>query len=215
MKNIGLILLAGGTGARMRSPVPKQFMPLNGKLLLEYSLEMFSSLSCIKEIVLVIEINKYPFTHAKPGNRRQDSVWNGLQVMNKGMEWICIHDAARPFILAHDVEAVVKAAKEKGAAALGVPVQSTIKQCTSSGDVIRTLDRSDLWEIQTPQVVRRDLLEAGFLVAAQQDLSVTDDLSLAELAGVVPKIVCGSRSNIKITTQEDLAFAEYYVKRGS
>lgn len=153
-----------------------------------------------------------PLKFAMPGLRRQDSVYNGFQAACPKAELICIHDAARPFITEELVSEVVLAAYEVGAAAAAVPVKSTIKTVCSSGFVKQTLDRGNLWEIQTPQVIAPKLLAAGFKIAIEKGLTVTDDVSLVELLGLPVKLVSGLHCNIKITTPNDLLFADQFAK---
>jgi len=202
--NLSLILLAGGSGSRMGSPTPKQFLPLQGKPIALHSFEIFRQAG-IEEIVIVCALEyRHLFDHdhfALPGKERYDSVRNGLELCTK--EWICVHDSARPFIDLAMIDRVYCAAQKTGAATLGMPMISTVKESCEKGIVKRTLDRSLIWEIQTPQVVRKDILWEGFA----KGVAVTDDVSLAEVAGYPVQIVEGSRSNLKITTQEDLIIA--------
>lgn len=212
---IGVILLAGGLGLRMGSTVPKQFLPLNGSPIALHSFRAFEACSFIEEIIVVANPHYHHLftslkTHrfAMPGLRRQDSVFNGLQQLSSTVEWVLVHDAARPFIAPLLVEELCRVGKEVEAAALAMPIKVTVKEACPRGFVQRTLDRSKIWEIQTPQLVKRSILEKGFAIAEAQNLVVTDDVSLAELAGVPVKLVCGSFANIKITTKEDLRLAE-------
>lgn len=207
---LSTILLSGGTGLRLGAPIPKQYLTLNGKEIVRYS---FEELLPFGEMVVVsapefrhfFEGNQVKF--AEPGLRRQDSVYNGLQQCTG--DWIIIHDAARPFIKSFDVEKLIEEAQIYGAACLATPLKYTLKEADNHGMVVKTPDRSRYWEIQTPQVIKRDILEAGFIKAHEENLSVTDDVSLAELMGYPVKLVLGSDNNIKITTQEDLSWARW------
>jgi 2-C-methyl-D-erythritol 4-phosphate cytidylyltransferase len=212
------ILLSGGKGSRMKSDLPKQYLPfLNKPLILHSFLTLISSPS-IEEIVVVCDPSYQaffleqgstkPIHFALPGKERQDSVFNGLQKLSPQTKWVCVHDGARPLLFGKDLEAVLEAGKTHGAATLAVPVKTTIKEGDEQGFVKKTLDRSKLWDIQTPQVVSYGLLQEGFAIASKQNQVVTDDVSLAELVGHPVKLVPGSYSNIKITTQEDWAIAE-------
>lgn len=214
---VSVILLAGGNGTRMGTQTPKQYLPLANKLLAQYSFELFAQLPCVKEIIVVCEERYQPFflantssliDFAPPGNRRQDSVWNGLCRISEKSELVCVHDSARPLLRKEHCLAVLREAHLHGAAVLGVPVKNTIKSA-NDGFVKKTLDRSTLWEVQTPQVIRPDWLYQGFAKALElQDLSVSDDASLIELLGYQVKLVLGTDSNIKITTPTDFALAE-------
>ncbi len=209
MSRISVILVAGGIGSRMQAPQPKQFLPLHGKPIVRYSLDLFLSMPEISEVILVCHpAYRHFFANdrvifALPGERRQDSVYNGLQEV-KNSDFVCIHDSARPNITIDNVREVIEAAKEHGAAALGMPIKFTIKESDADDFVVCTPDRSKIWEIQTPQVIRYDLLNEGFKL---EGLTVTDDVSLVEHLGRPVKLVKGSYSNLKITTKEDLAIA--------
>jgi len=205
------ILLAGGVGNRFGSSTPKQFLPLGEKAVALHSFERLQTSQEIQEVIVVCEEKYRPIfpvgtQFAAPGIRRQDSLFNGLLIAEN--EWILIHDGARPFIDGPMIKNVIAAAKENGAAAVGIPATATLKQCGPNGLVMKTLDRREIWEMHTPQVVKRSLLEKGFRIAQEQNITVTDDLSLAELAGGNAKIVMGSFSNIKITTPMDILSAE-------
>lgn len=216
-----VILAAGGLGKRMKTSIPKQYLSIRDKPLALYSFELFLSLPEVEEIVIVCDptyqslfrsySSKIPVSFALPGERRQDSVFNGIQQL-KQETFVCVHDAARPYIDEAIIRKTIKAAYTCGAAVVGVPVKSTIKICNSSQTVLSTPNRSQLWEVQTPQVVKLSILKQGYRIALDQNLTVTDDVSLAELAGAPVKVVEGSYSNIKVTTPEDLIFIERLLK---
>lgn len=206
-----LILLAGGTGSRMGTLVPKQYLLLKQKPIALYSFDLFRASPEIDEIVVVCEpIYQHFFSgsviFAKPGPRRQDSVYSGL--LKSTQEIILTHDAVRPFIEKNYLIPLLEAVRRTGAAALGTPVTSTVKQCRADHIVEKTLDRSHLWEIQTPQAFRRDLLFKAFDYVKKHNLEVTDDLSMMEALGHPAEIVPCSPRNFKITTPFDLAVAE-------
>jgi len=210
---ITAILLAGGSGSRMQTDLPKQFLPLADKPIAHYALEVLQTLPEIDEIIIVCDPlyrSYFPHKHirfALPGKRRQDSVWNGLQAIKQPSDLIFIHDAARPFIDIPLSRRVIHAAAETGAAAAAMPVKCTIKETDESGLVIQTPDRSKLWEVQTPQVLKKELLKKGFEHAIDNGITVTDDVSLAELIDHPVQLILGSYRNIKITTQEDMETA--------
>lgn len=213
---IGLILLAGGKGTRMGLEKPKQFLPLGEKAVLSHSLELFEEMGVFSQIVIVIDPefqSLYPGrSYALPGKRRQDSVFNGFLSLDPSIELVCIHDGARPLLTADLVLNVLAQAKDNGAAALAVPLKFTVKQADEKGKVKCTLDRSLLWEMQTPQVVRKDLLEKGFKRAESENLTVTDDVSLVELFDHPVELVMGSYHNLKLTTQDDFLLAEMFLR---
>lgn len=214
------ILLAGGSGLRMQSNTPKQFLELDEKPVALYSFQLFLDMPEIDEIVVVCledfkELfqsanSSKPVVFALPGERRQDSVYNGLQAASHKI--VCIHDAARPFIDKTLVSRVLEAGKEFGAAAVGMPVKFTVKEIDEHNFVRNTPDRANIWEIQTPQVLQRAILEEGFAYTNQHKITVTDDVSLAELVGKRVKLVEGAHTNLKMTVPNDLAIASHILK---
>lgn len=216
---ISAILLAGGRGERMGRPIPKQFLPLSNKAIALHSLEVLQQLKEIGEIIVVCApeyrhfFDSHAVKFALPGEQRQDSVYNGLQMISSEAEWVCTHDSARPFITLQMVKTLFQAAATVGAASLAMPVKNTLKATTPLHQVASTLDRSLIWEIQTPQVIKKEALLAGFAYARARALAVTDDVSLAELIGQPVQLVSGGYQNIKITTPEDLSFAEWWTQK--
>ncbi len=224
----GVILLAGGKGLRFGGDCPKQFLTLAGRPLFAYSLEIFLRSQEISELVIVSEASYHglfeeemkrhdlagkSYCYARPGERRQDSVYHGLKQISQGASYVCVHDAARPLLRAEALSQLLRSTREVGAAALGVPLKFTVKECGESGRVLRTPAREYLWEIQTPQAARRDWMEEGFDKVYREGTTVTDDVSLVELLGYPVQIVTGETSNLKITTQEDLLLAEQLMSR--
>jgi len=213
---ISAILLAGGKGTRIGGPTPKQFVILHNKPIALYSYELFSSLPFIKEIIVVCDPSYNHFfekkeSHspffAKPGIERQISVHNGFQLVSPSSEFILIHDSARPFIQKEDVENLVTVGIQTGAAALGTPLTDTLKSVDSSQYVRETVDRNSFYEIQTPQLIEKNLYKKGFLEVEKKGLCLTDDVGLVELLNHPVKIVRGNGQNRKITTPQDLFIA--------
>lgn len=151
---------------------------------------------------------------ALPGRERQFSVLNGLKEICEGAKLACVHDSARPLVLLEDIRKVISDAYIHGAAVLGVPVKGTIKEAKSDGFVMRTLDRSLLWEMQTPQVIEPGLLRKGFELVEQHNLEVTDDVSIVEHLKHPVFITEGSYTNIKVTTPDDMIVAERILHQG-
>lgn len=218
----GAILLAGGIGTRMQTATPKQYIQLKEKPIALYSFELFMAMPEISEIVVVCDPQRRSLfsadgsknvAFASPGPRRQDSVYNGLQALGRDIGIVCVHDSVRPMIDAAMVRRVLQAAETHGAATAGMPIKFTVKQTNEQGFVLHTPDRSAIWEIQTPQAIKRSLIAKGFETALEQGLTVTDDVSLAELLGHPVKIVEGSNSNVKITTPEDLVLVDRLLER--
>lgn len=219
-KSVSVILLAGGKGKRMGASMPKQYLPLLGQPIALYSFYTFSKMPEVKEIVVVCDPSYQDiFEDAKenihvdlkfalPGKERQDSVYSGLEAIDLNSELVCIHDSARPLVLTSDVEKVLKDGKRIGAAVLGVAAKATIKEANNESFVVKTLDRKTLWEMQTPQVIKPDLLKKGFELVNREGLEVTDDVSIVEHLKHPVYITEGSYTNIKVTTPDDLLLAE-------
>lgn len=206
----------------MKTEIPKQFLPLNGIPLISYSIEAFSSVSAINEIVIVCDpqyrsiiSEHHSIVFAAPGERRQDSLYNGIHAATSEPTMFCVHDAARPFLTPEMITRVINAAQRCGAAAAALPITYTVKEASVDGKVHRTLDRSMLWEVQTPQAVHAEILNNAFTKTIEEGIAVTDDVALAELVGCEVQLVQGSRENIKITTPEDLLLAKYYLEHGT
>ncbi|RAL52754.1 hypothetical protein DM860_007522 [Cuscuta australis] len=209
-RSVSVILLAGGMGKRMGVSMPKQYLPLLGQPIALYSFYTFSKVPQVKEIVVVCDPSykdvfedarekiKIELKYALPGKERQDSVYNGFQVVDLSSEVICIHDSARPLVSPGDVEKVLMDGMLVGAAVLGVPAKATIKEANNESYVVRTLNRKTLWEMQTPQVIKPDLLKKGFELVNREGLEVTDDVSIVEHLKHPVYITHGSYTNIKV-----------------
>lgn len=212
---VGAILLAGGTGSRVGGAIPKQFILLHGKPIARYSFELLVGLEAIDEVVVVCEPAYHlffsdadkPVKFALPGASRQESVLSGVMALSSTTAFACVHDSARPFVEASAALDVIVAGKAHGAAALGVPMKSTVKEIDTDRFVVATPVRARLWEVQTPQVIATAVLRQGLLFCREHGIEVTDDVAVAELQGLPVKLVLGSYANIKITTPEDLKFA--------
>lgn len=220
--NLSVIIPAAGQSSRMKSAVSKQLMKINGVEVLARTALEFEKLSIVKEIIIVCrESEKEEFARlmaeynitklkafANGGATRQQSVLNALKLVSDDCDYIAVHDGARPLVSAGLIKNTAKAAEAHFAAAPGVPVKDTIKVVDSNGFVSSTPDRSRLRAIQTPQI----FLKENYLKAAQTALKsgaeYTDDCAMLEAAGYRVYICEGSISNIKITTAEDIVFAE-------
>jgi 2-C-methyl-D-erythritol 4-phosphate cytidylyltransferase len=226
--SVSVILLSGGSGKRMGAPIPKQYLELRGKAIATHSMATFARMPEVGEIVVVCdpawrhvfepvvatELTPRGKKHAwaLPGAERQDSVASGLAQVSSGSAIVAVHDSARPLVTADDAARCIKDAFECGAAVLGVPCKQTVKEVDAkTGLVARTLDRSLLWEVQTPQCVRPDLLRRGFAYVDEKKLAVTDDVSVVEALGEPVRITRGCYTNIKVTTPEDMGVAEGFI----
>lgn len=207
---VAAIIAAGGSGKRMGRP--KQFLPLLGRMVLEWSLEVFKKIRSIEQIILTVSGDDLERARnlgvlvTEGGVARQDSVANGLKLVSPDCDLVLIHDGARPLITPDIVEKAIAEAGEHGAVAVGVPVTDTIKQ-VESGEwtVEKTVDRGKLWSAQTPQVFKYEIITQAYKKAKRK---VTDDAQLVEDLGIKVKMIMGSYQNIKITSPEDLLIAE-------
>ncbi|MDD5126880.1 MAG: 2-C-methyl-D-erythritol 4-phosphate cytidylyltransferase [Dehalococcoidales bacterium] len=211
------IIVAAGESRRM-SGVDKMFATLGGKPLLARTISVFQESPMVDRIILVVHQKKLArcrrlvadegFSKVAEvcpgGKRRQDSVAEGLKRAGD-CEWVIIHDGARPLVTEKLIADGLQAARATGAAIAAVPVKDTIKEAAKDSTVIRTLNRKDLWAVQTPQVFRCDLIARAY---RQTDGDVTDDAALVEKLGGKVILYTGSYANIKVTTPDDLIVAE-------
>lgn len=225
--DVGVVIAAGGTGRRMGGTLPKQFLPLGGRSILERTLAVFNAHPLVRDIVVVVPhsylertawlIHRGNLSKVKcvvaGGKDRQESVWNGLNAFGESPRIVLIHDAVRPLVRRKVVDAVISQTRRYGAAVAGVKVKDTIKWEGRKGYFTRTLDRDKLWSIQTPQGFSYRLAFTAHQKARATGSGGTDDASLVEHLGRKVKIVEGDYDNIKITTAEDLAFAAMVLKR--
>lgn len=218
------LIVAGGQGLRMQMDVRKQYLNIDGRPVLFHTLSVFERSTAIDSIYLVVPQDDIDFCRqeiAAPlkstknicvvagGEERQKSVYNGLAAMSADPDHIVvIHDGVRPFVQIEHIEACIHAAMGCGAAVLAVPVSDTIKQSDSAGHIEKTIDRRRLWAAQTPQAFRYGLIREAHDFAVKSNMTVTDDSALIEARCHPVKLVPGSRNNIKITTPDDLVFAQ-------
>ena len=214
----GVVIVAAGTGSRMNMGINKQFIKLEGKEVIVYTIEKFYNNHNIDDIVVVVKeseaeffkkeiIEKYNFENIKiayGGKERQDSVYNGLKLLDEKCDVVLIHDGARPFVSNKTVDTCIEEAKEHKAIVVGVPVKDTIKVIDDSNNIVDTPNRSVLWAVQTPQTFDYNILLNAYEDAFESGFYGTDDAMLVERIGHKVKMVEGSYNNIKITTKEDL-----------
>ena len=211
-----------GAGSSQRLGADKVFLPLAGKPLLAWSVDVCQNCELLSQIVIVLNESNLDSGRnlvaergwskvvgvCLGGERRQDSVRQGLKEL-KRCDWVVIHDGARPFLTLDLIRDGLEAARGTGATTAAVPVKDTIKVGDDNEMVRETLHRQRLWAVQTPQVFRFDIITRAH---GQVTDEVTDDATLAERLGYEVKLYMGSYHNIKITTPEDLALAEIVVK---
>ena len=221
------IIVAGGSGKRFNSEIPKQFLKLKGKTILAYSVEKLEKSKLVNEIIIVVPrqflnfckdkiVSRHKFKKVSQivsgGVNRQASVYNGLQKVNKKCNLVLVHDGVRPLIEYKRIEKVIKLAQKFKAAILAVPVKETVK-LVNNNMIVKTEDRKKFYLAQTPQVFKKTLLSKAFEKAKKDKFVGTDCSSLVERLGVKVRILEGSERNIKITTAEDFKLAEILMSR--
>lgn len=213
------ILLAAGSGKRMEGAVPdKVLAPLGNRPLFAHSAAAFMASAVVDFYVIVCrdqrqmtELSAYaptPSTFVRGGKERQDSVLNALEVLPPDIEYVFIHDCARPFVEADQLVGLLKVVRKEDAVVLAHRVSDTIKLHADSGH-LTSLDRSQLWAMETPQVFSRDLISKAYARVAEKGLAITDDASAVELLKHPVALLENTRPNPKLTTPSDLEWFEY------
>ena len=219
---VAAVIVAAGQGLRMGG-IDKVLSPLGEEPILLRTTRVFQDSPLIGQVVIVIAGEKEEMcrrliggeewskvTHICIGGpRRQDSVAEGLKRLDR-FDYVMIHDGARPLVTADIIDRGLDAARETGAAVAAVPVTDTIKRADGDHTVLETLDRQDLWAVQTPQVFRFDVIQIAHLQDAEE---ATDDASLVERLGHKVKLYMGAYDNLKITTPDDLVVAENVLRQ--
>ena len=215
---ISAVIVAAGSGTRMKAGKNKVFLELLGKTVLEHTVSVFERCKMVDEIIVVTNeideaeaiLSGYKKLTAVVcgGSVRGESVQNGLRKATGDI--VAIHDGARALIMEEDIENVLKSAIEHGAAALGVKCKDTLKLADENGFITKTVDREFLYNIQTPQVFRLSEIKEMY---EKCDEVFTDDCALAQKYGKKVKIVEGSYDNIKLTTPDDMELAEKILKK--
>lgn len=226
-----LVIPAAGSGLRSGLPVPKQFASVNGKALLQHTLECFAPLPAIEAILLAVNeqdsqsrafLAELPaslrkrLTTVPGGQERMHSVLNALRALQGRAEerdWVLVHDAVRPCVRRVDLERLLAALEHEPAGGLlAVPVRDTLKRADADGKVLATLERSALWQAATPQMFRYGLLLEALADAEAAGLVVTDEAAAMERLGLPVQLVQGHADNIKVTWPEDLQLAEILLR---
>lgn len=226
------VVPAAGHGSRMGGPVPKQYLPLNGRPVIVHTVERLAAHPRIAGLVVALALEdphwerlalraevalEKPLWTAPGGAERCHSVLNGLRVLAghaAADDWVLVHDAARPCVRPEDLDRLMDAlATHPCGGLLGLPVKDTMKRVDAAGAVRETVDRTDLWHALTPQMFRLAALRAALEDALAADVQVTDEASAMERIGCRPQMVAGHADNLKITRPEDLDLARLYLTR--
>ncbi len=214
------LITAAGSGSRMGHEKGKLFLKIGSKTVIERTLEVFDSIEKIKSIVLVIRerdeemMKKIAQKLKKPvrlvfgGASREESTYNGLKALEEDCDVVICHDGARPFIRKNIIEQCLEEIKNQDGVIVAVPVKDTIKCVDQNAMVDYTPNRELLYQVQTPQVFRKEIIMEAYEINKEEKIKVTDDSSLVEKLGKKVKIVVGDYTNIKITTKEDLFVGE-------
>ena len=222
------VVPAAGVGRRMGGDLPKQYLPLRGRPLIEHALLRLLEQPRIERVVVALaesdpwwdalDIASHPsIIRVGGGSERADSVLNGLLALAELAapdDWVLVHDAARPCLHREDLKRLINGLQQHPVGGLlGVPLHDTVKRATADGEVLETLPREQLWRAFTPQMFRYARLRSALERARQKGLAVTDEASAMEQAGLRPLLVEGRADNIKITRPEDLVLAGFYLEQ--
>ncbi|MFQ5851001.1 MAG: 2-C-methyl-D-erythritol 4-phosphate cytidylyltransferase [Candidatus Binatia bacterium] len=217
------VVVAAGEGKRIGKGAPKPFLPIAGRPMILHTLSRFAASETVRKVVLVAaeavvfrcqdlirsdsRLRSLECIVQPGGPRRQDSVEQGLARLDTDCEVVVIHDGARPFVSPRLIDQCVELAFREGSVVVGVPVRDTIKVVSADRQVRETPPRDSLWEIQTPQVFRVEIIREAYLSASREGQGASDDAMLVERLGRTVTVLEGERTNIKITFSEDLLFA--------
>jgi 2-C-methyl-D-erythritol 4-phosphate cytidylyltransferase len=217
------IVPAAGIGRRMQTKIPKQYLNVNGRPIIETSLARIGALSYVRQIVVMLNpqdrvwptlgLEQNEKIVCQPGgDNRYESVLNGLRHLESiaaDNDWVLVHDAARPCVRLKDINNLLnEIADHPVGGLLGAPVDNTMKLVDENDDVVRTVDRVNVWSAYTPQVFRFRLLLDALIAVDKSEKTVTDEATAIETLGHKPRMVLGHRDNIKITQPQDLSLAE-------
>jgi 2-C-methyl-D-erythritol 4-phosphate cytidylyltransferase len=225
------VVPAAGSGVRMGGELPKQYLPLAGRTVIEHTLQRLLDHERISGVVVAIAASDNCFSavrprlvdHGKPclvvegGAERFQSVLNALHALEKiasATDWVLVHDAVRPCVRRDDISRLMDVLQGHAAGGLlGLPLHDTIKRVDTAAQVAATLDRSLLWRALTPQMFRLDALGAALERVQTDQVGATDECAAMEYAGAAPQMVEGASDNIKITLPQDLVLAEFYLSQ--
>jgi len=219
---------AAGSGSRMGSSVPKQYLDIAGRRLAEHTLDALLAAGCIHEVVVAIAPDD-ALWHTLPGtlrgrvravhggDDRAASVLNALAGFSRRPapgDWVLVHDMARPCVRPERIRSMIdELGRDEVGGLLALPLVDTLKRADTAQRVRETVDRSALWRAQTPQVFRFGVLERALREARAAGATITDEAMAVERLGLAPRLLTGSADNIKVTIADDMELADYYLSR--
>lgn len=220
---VAAVIVAAGRGTRMGPGVDKLFLEVAGRPVVAHTWARWDAAPGVDEIVLVVRAGledafaelaeslglRRPWRLAPGGAERQDSVWNGLAALSPDIELVAVHDGARPAVAPEVIAATLAAARSAGAAVAAQRVTDTLKEADEAGRIVRTVDRSRLWAVQTPQAFRVAVLRRALEAVRARGLTFTDDTAACELVGHPVTLVESAAPNPKVTTPADLPYVEW------
>ncbi|MEX0720076.1 MAG: 2-C-methyl-D-erythritol 4-phosphate cytidylyltransferase [Balneolaceae bacterium] len=223
MAKLSVIFPAAGSGVRLGSSTPKPFIKIGDKTILEHTISKFTAVPGLIQVIVATSVDSIPiveeifksflsipvqFLAVEGADERQFSIQNALENIRDEADLVAVHDAVRPFVNSLQIKTCCEAAGKYGGAVLGVPAKDTIKKVKADRLIESTPDRSCLWQAQTPQIFKKELLQKAYKAAMKTNFIGTDDAALVERIGGVIQMVEGERENLKITYPIDLKVAE-------
>ena len=226
------VVPAAGVGRRMGSEIPKQYLTLHGRSIIEHSIERLLAHDRISGAMIALDESdswwpelvtqtSKPIMTTHGGQERSDSVLNALVALRQHLGststslenvWVLVHDAARPCVRTDDIDRLIReGSQHDNGGLLALPVRDTMKRASDRGEVIETVDRHNLWHALTPQMFRLELLEQALRHAISENIGITDDASAMELMGYHPALIEAHEDNIKVTRPFDLELAHIYI----
>ncbi len=227
-QSVWAVVPAAGIGSRMQADRPKQYLELDGKTVLEQTLQRLASHPKIEGIVVAVAqddpwwstlsmTTETPIHIATGGDTRADSVLNALSKLDELTDddpWVLVHDAARPCLRHQDIDQMIEQLSNHAVGGiLGIPVNDTVKRTNTQNEIVETVSRDGLWRASTPQMFRLQALKTAISTAKEQQYNVTDEASAMEFVGLQPMMVEGHADNIKITVPQDLALGSLYLQQ--
>ncbi|GMQ45464.1 2-C-methyl-D-erythritol 4-phosphate cytidylyltransferase [Vibrio sp. 10N] len=220
------IVPAAGVGSRMQADIPKQYLKIHEQTILEHTIERLLAHQSIDSVIVAISdgdpyfeglsfLSDKPVVRVSGGGERADSVLSAVEYVKQRIPnaWCLVHDAARPCITQSDITKLIyEVSTHPVGGILAAPVKDTMKRANDAQGIDHTVDRAGLWHALTPQMFKVELLHSALSDALSEGVTITDEASAVEWAGLSPLLVEGRSDNIKITRPEDLALAEFYLK---